>query len=164
MLNPFSKVDISFDDFRLSARKRLPKLLFEYIDGAASDGSGEAENRRIIRHLRLKTKALINVEQRSLNHKVFRVPTKLPVGIAPMGMVQMAGVGADEAFAKFASKYEIPVGVSTAASMSLEKYAEYSRGYAWFQLYYMADKAELKTLNVDKSWRKGVDTRFWSRG
>ena len=146
MLNPFSKVDISFDDFRLSARKRLPKLLFEYIDGAASDGSGEADNRRIIRHLRLKTKALINVEQRSLNHKVFRIPTKLPVGIAPMGMVQMAGVGADEEFAKFASKYEIPVGVSTAASMSLEKYAEYSRGYAWFQLYYMADKTELKTL------------------
>jgi len=146
LLNPFSKVDISFDDFRLSARKRLPKLLFEYIDGAASDGSGEAENRRIIRHLRLKTKALINVEQRSLNHKVFRIPTKLPVGIAPMGMVQMAGVGADEEFAKFASKYEIPVGVSTAASMSLEKYAEYSRGYAWFQLYYMADKTELKTL------------------
>ena len=146
MLNPFSKVDISFDDFRLSARKRLPKLLFEYIDGAASDGSGEAENRRIIRHFRLKTKALINVEQRSLNHKVFRIPTKLPVGIAPMGMVQMAGVGADEEFAKFASKYEIPVGVSTAASMSLEKYAEYSRGYAWFQLYYMADKTELKTL------------------
>ena len=146
MLNPFSKVDISFDDFRLSARKRLPKLLFEYIDGAASDGSGEAENRRIIRNFRLKTKALINVEQRSLNHKVFRIPTKLPVGIAPMGMVQMAGVGADEEFAKFASKYEIPVGVSTAASMSLEKYAEYSRGYAWFQLYYMADKTELKTL------------------
>ena len=146
MLNPFSKVDISFDDFRLSARKRLPKLLFEYIDGAASDGSGEAENRRIIRHFRLKTKALINVEQRSLNHKVFRIPTKLPVGIAPMGMVQMAGVGADEEFAKFASKYEIPVGVSTAASMSLEKYAEYSRGYAWFQLYYMADKAELEKL------------------
>ena len=146
MLNPFSKVDISFDDFRQSARKRLPKLLFEYIDGAASDGSGEAENRKIIRQLRLNTKALINVEKRSLNHKIFRIPSKLPIGIAPMGMVQMAGAGADEAFAKCAAKYEIPVGVSTASSMSLEKYAEYSRGYAWFQLYYMADKAELEKL------------------
>ena len=146
MLNPFTKVDISFDDFRQSARKRLPKLLFEYIDGAASDGSGEADNRKIIRQLRLNTKALINVEKRSLNHKIFRIPSKLPIGIAPMGMVQMAGVGADEAFAKCAAKYEIPVGVSTASSMSLEKYAEYSNGYAWFQLYYMADKTELKTL------------------
>ena len=146
MLNPFTKVDISFDDFRQSAKKRLPKLLFEYIDGAASDGSGEADNRKIIRQLRLNTRALINVEKRSLNHKVFRIPTKLPIGIAPMGMVQMAGVGADEAFAKCAAKYEIPVGVSTASSMSLEKYAEYSNGYAWFQLYYMADKTELKTL------------------
>ena len=146
MLNPFTKVDISFDDFRQSAKKRLPKLLFEYIDGAASDGSGEADNRKIIRQLRLKTKALINVEKRSLNHKIFRIPSKLPIGIAPMGMVQMAGVGADEAFAKCAAKYEIPVGVSTASSMSLEKYAEYSNGYAWFQLYYMADKTELKTL------------------
>ena len=146
MLNPFTKVDISFDDFRQSAKKRLPKLLFEYIDGAASDGSGEADNRKIIRQLRLNTKALINVEKRSLNHKVFRIPTKLPIGIAPMGMVQMAGVGADEAFAKCAAKYEIPVGVSTASSMSLEKYAEYSNGYAWFQLYYMADKTKLKTL------------------
>ena len=146
MLNPFSKVDISFDDFQKSAKRRLPKLLFEYIDGAASDGSGEVENREIIRKLRLKTKALINVEQRSLNHKVFRIPSKLPVGIAPMGMVQMAGVGADEALARVAAKYEIPVGVSTAASMSLEKYAEYSQGYAWFQLYYMADKVELEKL------------------
>ena len=146
MLNPFTKVDISFDDFRQSAKKRLPKLLFEYIDGAASDGSGEADNRKIIRQLRLNTKALINVEKRSLNHKIFRIPSKLPIGIAPMGMVQMAGVGADEAFAKCAAKYEIPVGVSTASSMSLEKYAEYSNGYAWFQLYYMADKTELKTL------------------
>ena len=146
MLNPFSKVDISFDDFQKSAKRRLPKLLFEYIDGAASDGSGEVDNREIIRKLRLKTKALINVEQRSLNHKVFRIPSKLPVGIAPMGMVQMAGVGADEALARVAAKYEIPVGVSTAASMSLEKYAEYSQGYAWFQLYYMADKVELEKL------------------
>jgi L-lactate dehydrogenase (cytochrome) len=146
LLNPFTKVDISFDDFRQSARKRLPKLLFEYIDGAASDGSGEAYNRKIIRQLRLNTKALINVEKRSLNHKIFRIPSKLPIGIAPMGMVQMAGVGADEAFAKCAAKYEIPVGVSTASSMSLEKYAEYSNGYAWFQLYYMADKTELKKL------------------
>ena len=146
MLNPFTKVDISFDDFRQSAKKRLPKLLFEYIDGAASDGSGEADNRKIIRQFRLKTKALINVEKRSLNHKIFRIPSKLPIGIAPMGMVQMAGVGADEAFAKCAAKYEIPVGVSTASSMSLEKYAEYSNGYAWFQLYYMADKTKLKTL------------------
>ena len=146
MLNPFTKVDISFDDFRKSAKKRLPKLLFEYIDGAASDGSGEADNRKIIRQLRLNTKALINVEKRSLNHKIFRIPSKLPIGIAPMGMVQMAGVGADEAFAKCAAKYEIPVGVSTASSMSLEKYAEYSNGYAWFQLYYMADKTELKKL------------------
>jgi L-lactate dehydrogenase (cytochrome) len=146
LLNPFTKVDISFDDFRKSAKKRLPKLLFEYIDGAASDGSGEADNRKIIRQLRLNTKALINVEKRSLNHKIFRIPSKLPIGIAPMGMVQMAGVGADEAFAKCAAKYEIPVGVSTASSMSLEKYAEYSNGYAWFQLYYMADKTELKKL------------------
>ena len=146
MLNPFTKVDISFDDVRKSAKKRLPKLLFEYIDGAASDGSGEADNRKIIRQLRLNTKALINVEKRSLNHKIFRIPSKLPIGIAPMGMVQMAGVGADEAFAKCAAKYEIPVGVSTASSMSLEKYAEYSNGYAWFQLYYMADKTELKKL------------------
>ena len=146
MLNPFSKADISFNDFQQSAKRRLPKLLFEYIDGAASDGSGEVDNREIIRKVRLKTKSLINVEQRSLYHKVFRIPSKLPVGIAPMGMVQMAGVGADEALASFAAKHEIPVGVSTAASMSLEKYAEHSHGYAWFQLYYMADKVELEKL------------------
>ena len=82
MLNSFTKVDISFDDFRQSAKKRLPKLLFEYIDGAASDGSGEADNRKIIRQLRLNTKALINVEKRSLNHKIFRIPSKLPIAIA----------------------------------------------------------------------------------
>ena len=88
MLNPFTKVDISFDDFRQSARKRLPKLLFEYIDGAASDGSGEADNRKIIRQLRLNTKALINVEKRSLNHKIFRTPSKLPIAAASPALLE----------------------------------------------------------------------------
>ena len=135
-----------FEDARRQAERRLPSMVFDYIDGAAGTGEGEAENRALLQSIKLRTRVLRNVSSRSLAGQVFGSPTGLPFGIAPMGFGNMAMPGADLMLARMAARHNIPVGVSTAATTSLEEMAVASEGHAWFQLYYTADNTVAEGL------------------
>lgn len=125
----------SFVDARRIARRRLPWMIFDYIDGAAGTEHGEKLNRTTIRDLWLQPRILENVEHRSISASLFGNETKLPFGIAPMGMCNMASPSADKLLAALAAKHHVPVGVSTVASTSLEEMIVAAQGHAWFQLY-----------------------------
>ncbi|MEP3524827.1 MAG: alpha-hydroxy acid oxidase [Hyphomicrobiales bacterium] len=127
-------------DARLIAKRRLPGMIFDYIDGAAGEGYGEALNREAIRAIRLMPRVLNNVEHRSLSVDVFDKKSALPFGISPMGMCNLAGPGTDQAFAGLAAKHAIPLGVSTASSTSLEELGMAAKGNAWFQLYFSGNE------------------------
>lgn len=128
-------------DARRLAKKKLPWMVYDYIDGSAGDGVGDVLNRHLLKNLRLQTRVLQNVEHRSLTGKLFGKETGLPYGIAPMGMCNLSTPGADLMLARLAAKHKIPVGVSTAASTPLEKMIEAAEGNAWFQLYFGGDEA-----------------------
>ncbi len=140
----------TFSDARRLAQKKLPWMVYDYIDGSAGEGLGESLNREIISHLRLQSRVLKNVEHRSLKGKVFDKETGLPFGIAPMGMCNLSMPGADLMLARLAAKHKIPVGVSTAASTPLEKMIETAEGNAWFQLYFGGDESVTNKL-VDRA-------------
>lgn len=127
------------EDAKQIAKKRLPWMVFDYFDGAAGEGLGESLNRQKIRNIRLEPKILKNVEHRSIKGRVFDRESELPFGIAPMGMCNLSTPGADLMLARMAAKHNIPVGVSTAASTSLESMIEVAEGNAWFQLYFSGD-------------------------
>lgn len=127
-------------DARRLAKARLPWMVFDYIDGAAGEGHGERHGRDAIRDIRLCPRALTNVEHRDLSVPVFGKTSRLPFGISPMGLCNLAGPGTDAAFARLAAKHSMPLGVSTAASTALEKMAELAEGNAWFQLYFSGNK------------------------
>lgn len=132
----FRKPFITIDDARNQARRRLPWMVFDYIDGAAGDGFAEARNMRALRDLVLQPRVLNNVEHRSLSVDVFGEKSVLPFGVSPMGMCNLTGPESDHALARLGAKFNLPVGVSTAASTSLEEMAKASEGRAWFQLYF----------------------------
>ena len=136
----FNKGIHNFDDARKLAQKRLPWMVFDYIDGAAGTGHGELLNREMIRDIQLQPRILRNVEQRDLAVNVFDKSASLPFGISPMGMCNLATPGADLMLARLAAKHCIPVGVSTAASTSLEEMIETAQGNAWFQLYFSGNE------------------------
>lgn len=127
------------DDARKLARKRLPWMVFDYIDGAAGEGYGEALNLAALRDLRLQPRILVNVRERDLSVRVFDHDGTCPFGISPMGMCNLATPGADLMLARMAARYRVPVGVSTLASTSLERMIEVAQGHAWFQLYLSGD-------------------------
>ena len=123
------------DDARALAQKRLPRMIFNYIDGAASDEHAKGLNEKCLSDLRLMPRVLINVDSRDLSDKILGMETSLPFGIAPMGMCNLSWPGGDRALARLAKECKIPLCVSTAASTELEKVIELADGNAWFQLY-----------------------------
>jgi L-lactate dehydrogenase (cytochrome) len=121
-------------------------MVFDYIDGAADDGDGEAWSRSVLQSLRLRPRILKNVSDRSIGVSVFDHNATSPVGISPMGMCNLSAPGADLMLARQAAKRQAPLGVSTVASTSLESIIEAAQGHAWFQLYYSGDGSTVKSL------------------
>lgn len=143
----FRNKDIhSVSDARRLARGRLPWMVFDYIDGAAGDGFGEALNRDTLQKIRLQSRILINVQSRNLGVEVFDRKALSPFGISPMGMCNLSTPGADLMLARIAAEHKVPVGVSTVASTSLETMFEVSQGNAWFQLYISGDGSSANYL------------------
>lgn len=124
-----------YDDARRIAKRRLPWMVFDYIDGTAGTGDGARRNRDAIQSIQLQPRVLNNVENRTIGAKLFDATTGLPFGIAPMGMCNLTAPTADRLLAGLAAKHKIPVGVSTVSSTSLEDMFRLSDGNAWFQLY-----------------------------
>jgi L-lactate dehydrogenase (cytochrome) len=147
----------SNSDARRLAKKKLPWMIFDYIEGAAGEGHGEALNRETLQSIQLRPRILNNVEHRSLETQVFGTDAKIPFGISPMGMCNLAMPGADLMLAKMAATDRIPLGVSTAASTPLEKMIEVAEGHAWFQLYFGGDEAVSDKL-MARAEKAGYET------
>jgi len=131
----------SAEDARRLARRRLPWMVFDYIDGAAGAETGAARNRAALDAITLRPRILRDVSERSLAVQLFGARADRPFGIAPMGMCNLAAPGADLMLARLAARYRVPHGVSTVASTPLERILEVSEGHAWFQLYFSGDGA-----------------------
>ena len=123
------------DDARRLARRRVPRMMFDFVDGAAGSETGERFNRAALERIRLQPRVLVNVENRSLEKRIMGLQMGLPLGVAPMGMCNLTWPGADKMLATEAAKRGFPVGVSTASSTTLEEMQEFANGNAWFQLY-----------------------------
>ena len=123
------------EDFRTAARCRLPRLMFDFIDGAAGSEFSAQSNIDVMNRLRLLPRVLVNVVERSLKTDFLGQEWRLPFGIAPMGMCDLAWAGTDRALAKAAVQHEIPLCLSIAASSSIETTQQRAGKNSWFQLY-----------------------------
>lgn len=144
----------SYADARRQARRRLPGMVFDYIDGAAGEGAGEAANLAALRAIRLQPRVLVDVSRRDLSVSVLGCDYGLPFGISPMGMCNLAWPGADAMLARLAARHRLPLGVSTVASTPLERMIEMADGHAWFQLYFSGDGSGTMKL-VDRARAAG---------
>ena len=131
---------------RQMARKHLPWMVFDYIDGAAGREHGAALNAAALSDIRLQPRIFTNVGVRDVSMRVFEHSAQRPFGISPMGMCNLAHPKADKALAHLAAQYHTPLGVSTVSSSSLENMIEWAEGHAWFQLYISGDGSSAQVL------------------
>ena len=136
---PSQKI-FSIKDARELSRKRLPKLVFDFIDGASGDEKLAEINSIALDQIRLEPKVLRNVEKRSLKKKVLGYEFNFPFGFAPMGMTNLSWPGADSMLAAESARNNIPTCVSMASTTTLEEMYELSEGHSWMQLYIFQDE------------------------
>ncbi len=122
-------------DFRHRARRRMPRMIFDFVDGAAGSEMASRLNIETLEAIRLQPRVLVNVEGRQLTKTLFGHRWGLPFGIAPMGMCNLFWPGADTALAATATERNIPLCLSTMGSTSIERMFGLARRNAWFQLY-----------------------------
>ena len=129
------------EDARQAARRRMPRMLFDFIDGGAGEERAARRNREALAGIELLPRVLVDVGAQRIECEVLGRRWGLPFGIAPMGMCNLAWPGADRVFGDAAREFSIPHCLSTAASTSLEDCRARAGENAWFQLYVSAPEA-----------------------
>lgn len=144
----------SFDDARQAARERLPRMVFDYIEGSAGVGYGEAANLAALAAIRLQPRVLVDVSTRHLSVPLFGEVSGLPFGTSPMALCNLAAPGTDRWLAALSAKHQVPLGVSTLSSTPMEQIIEWAQGHAWFQLYFSGEGTQTFKL-IDRAHRAG---------
>ncbi|HWK13610.1 MAG TPA: alpha-hydroxy-acid oxidizing protein, partial [Rhizobiaceae bacterium] len=122
-------------DYRLAARRYLPRAVFDYVDGAAGDERGLARNREAIERILFAPRPLRDVSRRDASIEIFGRRQEMPIVVGPVGLPGSVRPGADLALARAAKRAGVPFALSTAASASIEEVRAASDGDLWFQLY-----------------------------
>lgn len=147
----------SVADARTAAKRRIPKIFFDYVDGAAGSEYACEQNSLLLDRIRLQPRVLVNVENRRLNKSLLDRHWELPFGIAPMGMCNLTWPGADKMLAAAAVKYGMPFVLSTMASSSIEEMRLHAGENGWFQLY-VGQSEEIGFDMVRRAEAAGYDT------
>ena len=135
-----SKKIHSIEDARKLAKKRVPRLMFDFVDGASGDEKLCEINSTALDQIRLEPKVLRNIENRNLKKNFLGIDFNYPFGFAPMGMCNLTWPGADKMLAEESVENNIPICVSMASSTSLEEMYKLSQGHSWLQLYIYQDE------------------------
>jgi len=148
-----------YEDFRSRARRRIPRLAFDYLDGGSGDEIAARESVDAIDRVRFMPRALVNVDRIDVTKELFGRRYAVPFGIAPIGLGGLIWPGADRMLWEAAIKGDMPYVMSTAATTPLEQAVEGTGGKAWFQLYVAKDEAVADDL-VDRANALGVEVLF----
>lgn len=146
MENILSRKLINVEDYRRQAKRTLPRIIFDYLEGGAEDERGLNHNRTIFDQFRLKPKRLVDISQRDISCKLFNKKWDAPFAIAPTGLNSSLWPYADRILAKSAAKANIPFMLSTASNMSIEAVAKSCDGEKWFQLYVVHQELAVKMV------------------
>jgi len=129
----------SVAELRLRARARLPRVIFDFIDGGAGNEATLQRNESAFQDLRLLPRVFAPCRSRDLATTLLGQRYALPFGVTPMGLCNLAWPGTDLGLARAAAKVGIPYSLSTMASTSIEDVARAAPDHTWFQLYVGGD-------------------------
>jgi isopentenyl diphosphate isomerase/L-lactate dehydrogenase-like FMN-dependent dehydrogenase len=147
---------INVEDYRKRAEKRLPRSIFDLIDGGAEDEITLKRNRAGFEQISLVPRILANVEGRDQSVTVLGNRLEVPFLLAPTGGAKTCWPNGDVLAATGAHKCGTIFIVSTYTGSSLEEIAERAPGKKWFQLYIWRDRSLVKSL-VDRAKAAGYE-------
>jgi (S)-mandelate dehydrogenase len=126
---------ITVDDLRSRAKKRIPKLAFDYLDGGAGNEENIHRNRSGFDDITLCPEYLREVMERSQKVTLFGHTYDAPIGVSPVGLANLIWPKVDTILATMAKKRNVPYMLSAVGTTAVEEIAKIAPDHAWFQLY-----------------------------
>ncbi len=136
----------SVTDYRELARRRLPRLLFDYIDGGSYAEATLKRNVDDFADIALRQLVLRDVSKLSLKTKLFGQDMEMPLALAPVGMAGMYARRGEVQAARAAHGAGVPFCQSTVSVCDLAEVVGGAGVAPWFQLYMIRDRGYMKTL------------------
>jgi len=127
-------------DFRAIARRRVPRAIFDYVDGGSYDELTLTANRRDLDDLRLRQRVMVDVSRRNKHCRVAGSDCSMPVVLAPTGLAGLVHARGEILAAQAAEAAGVPFCLSTVSICSMEDVAAATTKPFWFQLYFMKDR------------------------
>ena len=140
----------TIEDLRVLAKKRVPRMFYDYADSGSWTESTYRANESDFRKIKLRQRVAVNLEGRSTATKMVGVDVRMPVALAPTGLAGMQHADGEILAAKAAESFGIPFTLSTMSICSIEEVAAHTKAPFWFQLYVMRDRDFVERL-VDRA-------------
>lgn len=134
------------EDYRRLAKKRLPRNLFDYIDGGAYTETTLAANVSDFEKIQLKQRVMRDVSSVDTTTELLGETLAMPLVLAPIGLAGMTARRGEVQAVKAAERADIPFCLSTVSICSVEEVAKAAQKPFWFQLYMMRDRGCVKAL------------------
>ncbi|HHG0575724.1 TPA: FMN-dependent L-lactate dehydrogenase LldD [Klebsiella pneumoniae] len=144
-------------DYREAARRRLPRFLFDYIDGGAVAENTMNANAAELASVALRQRVLCGAGEPTLATTILDAQWAMPVALGPVGATGMYARRGEVQAARAASRAGIPYTLSTVSVCSIEEVASHASGALWSQLYVLKDRGYMRNA-LERAWAAGMKT------
>ncbi|WP_133961506.1 alpha-hydroxy acid oxidase [Burkholderia pseudomallei] len=134
------------EDLRVLAKKRIPRMFYDYVDTGSYTESTYRANEADFRKIRLRQRVGVDISNRNLRTTMAGQDVAMPVALAPTGLVGMMRADGEILAARAARHFGVPFTLSTMSICSIEDIVAHVGGPFWFQLYMMRDRAFIERL------------------
>lgn len=131
---------LTIADLKDLARRRVPKMFFDYADSGAWTESTYRANEEDFQTIKFRQRVLVDMDNRSLESTMIGEKVAMPVALAPTGMTGMQHADGEMLAAQAAEEFGVPFTLSTMSICSIEDVASVTKRPFWFQLYVLRDK------------------------
>ena len=137
----------TIEELRLLAKKRVPRMFYDYADSGSWTESTYRANESDFQKIKLRQRVAVNMEGRSTATTMIGQKVAMPVAIAPTGLTGMQHADGEILAARAAKKVGVPFTLSTMSICSIEDVSKGTDGHPfWFQLYVMRDRDFIERL------------------
>jgi len=140
----------TISDLRNLARRRVPKMFYDYVDSGSWSESTLRANTSDFESIKFRQRVAVDISNRNTSVDIFGVSSKMPCAIAPVGLLGMQHADGEIIASKVAEDFGIPFTLSTMSICSIEDVARHARVPFWFQLYVMKDHSFSRKL-IDRA-------------
>ena len=144
------------EDLRVLARKRVPRMFYDYADsGSWTEGTYRANEADFAR-IKLRQRVAVNMQGRSTATTMVGAEVRMPVALAPTGLTGMQHADGEILAAQAAEAFGVRFTLSTMSICSIEDVRAHTKGPFWFQLYVMRDRGFIERL-IERARAAGCD-------